>query len=454
LQIAAIQFAKVRGAARDFHSLYLNGNSHPQMPGVSLDWWGRGAKVDTPEWDAALPDHVDQRACFTRNGPVSMSLKLVARTSAALSGTIRVTPKLDGSRSPLQQASENFTYPANASELWVDISLGGVLPDEVGRYVLSLQWRVEGPHLRFAGPQTTHHKIYGIYGRPFDPGYDSPSANDAGRQVAPDEGTLTGTRKRLDHLTALLGGTSRRHAAASQADLVALVWRLHVGINDTPGAPPYFNAEHSEHIDDPSGTYLPLEDQWLAWVTTAAPHWNSASCIGHVQLAKTMLASVGLFARRTWVFPTTKRLPDGTILSLQDLDCYCLGTYDSTKQQSQALKDPAGNTYTAHPKLLEPGDSWENFEACMLSPPGRFLPGGYETRTLPPLVRSAKGFGSAKELLRWWSNTSRPVFGKRFMAWVAQDALGNTHYWDVEGTHYDFAHVRQIRDRHKELPPP
>jgi hypothetical protein len=253
----------------------------------------------------------------------------------------------------------------------------------------------------------------------------------------------------------------RRHSAASQSDLVDLYWRLHRGINDTPGAPPYFDAGHSEHLthngryehgDPPQGNPIPLEDQWLAWVRTSR-HWNDASCIGHVQLAKTMLAAVGLFARRTWVFPHTNRMPDGTTVALADTDLYCLGTYDESRKQSWTFRW-GGIDYPATPKLMEPRREWENYEACMLSPTNKFLTGGYNTRSNPASFRTNKGFDSAAELLRWWCNTRRGSF-QRFMCWVYwNEPTNEEHYWDVDGNHYDTTNWEDIRRNGRQLPTP
>jgi hypothetical protein len=104
---------------------------------------------------------------------------------------------------------------------------------------------------------------------------------------------------------------------------------------------------------------------------------------------------------------------------------------------------------------MEPDESWEFFEACMLTPGNKFLPGGYMTRTCPASFRSNRGFNSAAELLRWWCNTSRPGFGRRFMAWVYYDESTNqAECWDVDGVHYAMADYVQIRERGKHLPPP
>jgi len=247
----------------------------------------------------------------------------------------------------------------------------------------------------------------------------------------------------------------RRHPVANQDDLVDLYWQLHRGINDTPGVPPYFDGAHDLHITvdgTRNGTPLPLDDQWLAWVPNPA-NWNDASCIGHVQLAKTMLASVGLFARRTWVFPHTTRLPNGTTRAFADTDLYCLGSYDESKLQTWTFRH-MGVDYTATPKLMEPGAAWENFEACMLSPTGKFLTGGYETRTNPASFRANKGFNSAAELLRWWCNTSRGSF-RRFVCWAYHnEATDEVHLWDVNGGHYTESNFEEIRRRGLTLPVP
>ena len=233
------------------------------------------------------------------------------------------------------------------------------------------------------------------------------------------DGTLTGTRKRLDKLTQLLG-SARRGPAKTEKDPIELLWKLHVGINDTPGAPPYLDADHNRFLTtdgESDGPRVPIDDQWLAWLVAASPHWNDASCIGHVQVLKTMAAAVGIFVRRTWVYPTTKTLPDKSTPMIADTDCYSLGTFDSSKTQKWTFTHGARG-YVAEPKLMEPDLAWENFEACMLTSQGRFLTGGYSTSSNPKSFTTDRGFKSAKELLRWWRNTKRSGFGKRFMAWV------------------------------------
>jgi len=453
VSIASIQFAF--SANTDVHAMYLATNSHPLLPGVSLDWWARGTKITDPEWVSGRRDTDNKSAVVTRNKPVRMRVKLECSTSVDVKGTLTATPTLDGSTKYLQQASTAFTYPSGAASHTVDIELGSTMPEEVGRFQLKVKWEAQGDSIKFAKHATTHN-LYAAYGRPLLPDYDSASSTDTGVFTSVAEGTLTGTRKRLDRLSQLLG-SARRMPAKTEKDLIELLWKLHVGINDTPGAPPYFDAGHSRFLTtdgDRNGPKVPIDDQWLAWLLTASPHWNDASCIGHVQLLKTMAAAIGIFVRRTWVYPTTKTLPDKSTPSIADTDCFSLGTFDTSKTQKWTFTH-GGSSYLAEPKLMEPDSAWENFEACMLTSQGRFLTGGYSTSSNPKSFTTDRGFKSAKELLRWWCNTKRPTFGKRFMAWVFFDrATGESHCWDVDGKHYDFADYVKIRDTGKELPPP
>ncbi len=440
-------------AGGEFAYLYREADTHPIAPGA-LQGWARGPKLTEPEWERGRVDN--HPACVFRGRPVALRVKLVAQTSADLTGTLSVEPTLDGEELGLGPVVVEFTYPAGVESHWITVTLAGRMPPEIGRFVLGIRWRARGKGL-VGTTETSAQRIYGLHQQPFDPAYDSPADGDAGRPTTAAQGTLSGTPQRLDKVMRLAGGKDLRHAAHNKVQLVDLLWRLHVGINDTPGAPPYFDAGHTEHLTDNghhSGTPIPLDDQWLAWVT-AKSAWNDASCIGHVQLLKTMAAAIGLFARRAWVFPTTSRLPDGSAVKLKDTDCYCLGTWDPRKQQSWVFTLPDGTQRRASPRLMEPGFGWENFEACLRAPSGYFLPGGYETRSCPPTFRANKGFRSAKELLRWWSQTSRKGFGKRFMCWVYhRQATRETHLWDVDGTYYRMDDYVEIRRSGKQLPPP
>jgi hypothetical protein len=87
----------------------------------------------------------------------------------------------------------------------------------------------------------------------------------------------------------------------------------------------------------------------------------------------------------------------------------------------------AGTILGLHLRLME-DEGWENFEACLRTPSGRFLPGGYDTSSCPSSFRTERGFASAKELIGWWSATSCSGFGQRFMCWVSKNyATGEVH---------------------------
>jgi hypothetical protein len=455
-----IHFATPAHGNLNWHYMYESSSTHGIAPG-DLQWWAKGKKIDTPEWAQGGKRNV--RACWTRNNPVSMRVKLVAKTTSSMKGKLTATPTIDGDSKILTPVTVDVDYPANAKELWLTVPLGGTMPNEIGRYKLWIKWELAGSGFKFAGPTLTQHKIYAAYGQPLDPAYDSATVADTGaaHQTTRAVGTQSGTRRRFDHLMSLIGGNDMRHPVATKDDMVDLYWKLHKGINDTPGAPPYFNGANTEFITtgpDDSGTALDLEDNWLGFVVAsmdAQGHtWNDASCIGHVQIMKTMLAAVGLFSRRTWVFPHTSRTPDGKTVTFKDEDLYCLGTYNPAKEQTWTFTHNA-KSYVANPKLMEPDQSWENFEACMVSPTGKFLTGGYATSSNPASFRANKGFNSAKELLGWWSNTSRPRFGKRFMCWVYDnDGTGEHFVWDVDGKFYDLKDYVKIRDTGKILPPP
>ena len=176
-----------------------------------------------------------------------------------------------------------------------------------------------------------------------------------------------------------------------------------------------------------------------------------------------MLAAAGLFARRVWVFPHTTRLPPGATprdITLNETDLYSPDVYNpvgkvQTWTFTVMLPGNIPMPLVAEPKLIEPGGGWENFEACMLSPTGKFLTGGYSPSANPPSFRTNKGFNSARELLRWWCTTTREN-GRfhRFVCWVAQDGSRRMHYWDVDGRHYDSTNFQDIRNSGKDLPIP
>ncbi len=489
IRVRAVRFADPATGSSDFHYLYRNTSSDAAVPGKDLKRWGKGSKITDPEWEFGRSAKLNYRACFTRDKPVAMRVKLAITPAptSSISATLSVTPFLDGSTAYLKQTTTSFVYPAGAAEHWTTVNLNGKMSPQVGRFIFKIKWAITGAGIRFCGPRWSRLRVYSIYARPLDPDHDSSAT---GAHTAASAGTLTGTRKRLDHLMAVIGGSLRRHDANTTAQLVDLVWKLHLAVNDRN--PPYFNASNNRKISKDywgNGSKLPVTKQWLAWVRTRSKKrcedsagvtrdvssgasclstersvyswWNDISCIGHVQLAKTMMAAIGLYGRRTWVYPHTKQFPPAAVATPvqqtatpSDADCYSKGSYDSSKWQIVKFKH-LGVDYFATPKLMEPGRSWENFEACLISPTGKFLPGGYNTTSTnyPSSFRTNKGFGSAKELLKWWSGTSRSRWGRRFICWVSYHPNKN-HVWDVDGNHYPLADYEDIRTNGKTLPPP
>ena len=59
--------------------MYLAANSHPSLPGVSLDWWARGSKITDPEWIRGRSDEDNKSAVVTRNKPVRMRVSSSVR---------------------------------------------------------------------------------------------------------------------------------------------------------------------------------------------------------------------------------------------------------------------------------------------------------------------------------------------------------------------------------------
>lgn len=488
LRIRSIQFCDESMWEGGFFHLYRTSSSHAQLNGKQLDGWSKGAKIDEPEWVADRKEANNYRACFRRGGPLACTVVVVARTrqkglpTRDLRGTLTVAPTLKGLKSGLQAVNESFTYPAGASSHKLHIVLEGGLPDEIGRYDLQLKWALKSNDMKLTGARRTRHRIYTAFGRPLDPAHEVKNKharvhqgirsadhfkmlNEAAADLA--DGTVTGTRKRLDYLMKLIEekGKPYRHAAENDEDLVDLFWKLHVGLNNP--TPPRFFGENATAISvDPfgKGDDLPLADQWLALLKVNNPkkrggRWNNVSCAGHVQLAKTMLASVGLLVRPTWVYPKTWALPDGEITLLGEPDLYTVGQYDANHAQWWEFEHN-GRTYKAQPLLMQADTSWEYYEACMLSPEGHFLTGGFHTNKNPRSFRKNRGFKSAKELLRWWANIKHKGWGQRFMCWVyykegADDSQrGEGHCWDVEGKHYDLDDYEQIRRNGKQLPLP
>ncbi|MBN2195084.1 MAG: hypothetical protein JW751_19865 [Polyangiaceae bacterium] len=490
ISIRAMQFADP-AAGSNYCVLYVKSGTEPSPPpappapvGSHFQGWGQANAIHAPEWEGKEI----YRAAVYRNRSVSVRVKLVidSPSTSEIKGTLLSSPALDGDPTAVTGVNTDFTMPAGAKEVWVRVDFGGKMPDEIGRYAFDATWSAIGTGFTF-GDQVTKLRIYSVYDDPVQPNYDSDSDADTGSSARVPRDTVTGTDQRIDKLMRVIGGASRRHASATSDDIIDIIWKLHVGINDV--SPPYFDGRHDEHITnngrDPGGVSYPLAQQWLMWVSPKANlapdddrdvYWNDGSCIGHVQLLKTMAASVGLFTRRTWVFPYTTKLPNGSTVAYADTDLYALGNYSDTKVQTWTFPkvSPAGQSPTieATAILMEHDGGGENFEACCRSPNGRFLPGGYATSTITsPLFLSQRGFASALEVLRWWGRSTKKGF-RRFQCWLGWETIPNPagtspafvsvrRYWDVDGNPYrspgvpyDNTTFALIRDRKKDLPLP
>jgi len=482
LKKIAVKIQEIHLLGDHSHFMYKEESSHAKTGARDLMNWGIGAKIAEAHWVRGTG--FKWPACYTREKPITIKIKL---TTPALKKNadviVEVTPLIDGSGAYLKKKAQSVTLTAGNTTHDLEIETAGKLPNEIGRYKLELKWRIRSKRKakRFRmNPLTTKHYIYGIYAEPLKPDYDSASLADAGQKTSNSQGTLTATKKRFDHLMYITAGKSRRNKCSSQAELIEFYWKMHKGINDTPGAPPHFDAGHNRFMthngkrSKPNGSNnIPIEDQWLAWVNSppinpgaasySDKYWNDLSCIGHVQLLKTMAASIGLFARRTWIYPHTKKLPGGVNANLKDPDIFSLGKHTKAKMQTHTFT-LGGSSVTATCKLLEPDGGWENFEACLMTPLGKFLPGGYSTRSTPKRIKKTKGFISAADLIQWWANTTRrrsyrgislssPF--KRFMAWTYKHPITKAyHYWDVDGNHYTSANFKDIIANGKQLPPP
>jgi hypothetical protein len=295
---------KVRGPTLTLESIkfqcaaqmYRNSDKHPLAKG-DMHGLARGAAITEPEWMRSRKEQFP--GTFFRNGKVIMEATLSWPTKTVVSGFLLVSPKLDDKT--LSTAIVQFTVKAGDTPI-VMVELGDDLPDEVARYKLSLLWEgrpAADPSDYDFPTTTTEHSIYAIYDTPYEADADSAAQDFTGKHVTlPD--TVTGTQQRFDKLMSLFG-ISRRHAAATADDLKDLLWRVHTGVNDLQN-PPYFDAIHDRHLTVEGGAAkhfdstkrvvvgsdaLSTDDQWLMWLNTPTPHWNTAACIGYVQLVKT-----------------------------------------------------------------------------------------------------------------------------------------------------------------------
>ncbi|MFO0548939.1 MAG: hypothetical protein U0271_11165 [Polyangiaceae bacterium] len=506
-------------------------NPTPQPPpgyGTFQDW-GQGPAITQPEWSGG---HERYRACLRRNASVAVHVVLAVTPTptAALSGTLEGRVTVDGDRQRFSApATASFSFSAGARQATVALSFNGHLPDDVGRYALAFDWSCASPSGFTFRPETTTIRVYTIFDGPIDPAFDSNDPAETGNGHRRPQDTISGTQKRMDHLMRLLDSRHLRHSVATPAEQNQLLWKVHVGINNA--TPPYFDAGHAQSIshngrssddqDDP-GTEYPVQHQWLMWAraptrphwaedrrayerwasgprTTPQPrvvtvhdkYWNDGSCIGHVQLLKTMVATLGMFARRAWIFPTTTLMPIhgsphsawrghslslGATVSFPDEHIYSLGNFRSSDIQTWRFPDPVdphGPQIIASPKLMEPEElGYENFEACLKTPNGRFLPGGYSVSSITSAAHTPEsrriagdfaqngGFASAADVLRWWSGTTRPGF-VRFMLWAGVRfwvengrRYGESVYWNKLGDPVTRAQFATVRTQNLHLPAP
>ena len=266
-------------------------------------------------WDWEGADNPKRFACYRRQKPISMKVRLRAshKAPAARTFTLRVEPKVaNGGPTPLTAGSVKVNWPADSLEQIVEVTVGGTLPNEIARYNLHLTWSVQemavnGPDGTLGGVggviNRTRHTIYSIYEDPLNPAV----SNKSGKKWWADTGL---TRQRLEKLLQALGGGHKRFPTPAQADLDQLIWNLHQHVNDS--GPPYFNGARGARVEyGMGGPHLEYIDQWVMWLESRTwnrpparqPHWNYGACITYIQLMKTMLAIAGINAQRAWVLP-------------------------------------------------------------------------------------------------------------------------------------------------------
>jgi hypothetical protein len=359
---------------------------------------------------------------------------------SARSFKLTVTPKVDGDASVLTPATITVDWPAGAQE-WPDpaasdsdrdakaITTGGALPNEVSRYHVQLTWSVSD--ITPGGTiNVTNHKIFGIYEAPLDPNDSSPS----GVTQSSVDGL---TKQRLDKLTLAIAGAKRRFPTPAKDDVHRLIWKVCQAVNNSGLT---FYGGRNPHLKyGVSGPELNYLDNWLMWLRGAhwiqpdpnkpKKPWNVGACITYVQTMKTMLAAVGINARRAWVYPKTTRLPNGSTISLPDSQLVAID--DSSPVEPQSCMIPVGtHSYPAEAVLVgapeEDGFPYmDGFEACLYYD-GNLVPGAFATTRYPGEV----AFTSALQVLRWWAH------GKgRFMVWLGRPN-GKIKYFDVDGKMY------------------
>jgi len=408
--------------------------------GENFQGWGRGMPLSGWDWDGR--DNLERAACYHRQRPIQMKVRLQSSLPAPTprTFTLQVAPSVDGAVNLLTPGSTTVDWPAGASEKIVNmIATGGALPDEVSRYHVRLTWSVNG--ITPAGViNRSNHKIFGIYEDPLDPDISSAS----GSRQSPVDGL---TKQRLDKLTLAIGSASRRFRTPTTNDVHRLIWKVCQAVNDS-GL--HFYGGRNNHLRyGAGGPSLNVVDNWLMWLHARQippdsgynnKPWNVGACITYAQLMKTMLATAGINSRLAWVFPKTTRLPDGSNITLTESQLVATDDWSTVRPQSFTIT-VGSQSFPAEVKLIggplenNLGPYVDNFEACLYYD-GNLVPGAFATTSYPSAVqRRGVGFTSALELTHWWM--SRPNNGRgRFMAWVA-DTPGGRKYFDKNGTMYD-----------------
>jgi hypothetical protein len=342
-------------------------------------------------------------------------------------------------------------WPAGSKEQIVEITIGGTLPNEVGRYDLKLTWSIQGIVIATSDASSagvtgvinnTRHTLFSVYEDPLNPAV----SNKDGTKWYAETGL---SRQRLDKLLQAIGGNHHRFPTPKPADIDRLIWLVHKHVNDS--SPPYFNGERGAGIrygkDGPLVEYI---DQWVMWLASHTwnkppkrqPHWNYGACISYVQLMKTMLAITGVNAQRAWVLPKTTVWPDGKAAHWTDADLVDVDNDDKKKMVPQGwtfVDTTTGIEYKAEVRLIDkplPNGApyMEAFEACLYYG-GKLVPGAIPTHRYPSeVLHDRVGFANATEVLRWWHSVKHGDF-ERFMAWVAQTPA--MAYFDKDGNYYD-----------------
>lgn len=505
--------------------MYEEESSHPNKPKADLRRLARGEKITVSEWVRRKPKLPNGRrlpVCLKKNGELRcIATFLVPAKFRGMTRSFSVTPILNGSDSAIKEVKQDEELPDRESRFFsIKFAFKETLPDVVGRHSLKLEWRIDGHRFRVfkdgkwkvTDSAVSDQVIYTIFGPPLRPAaYEIVDS-----AASPDDGTRTGTEKRFEILMSSFG-SKKQHPASSEQDRIDLCWKLHNAINNSN--PPYFDGRNTEILttdafpefdikttprkDWPEKKFIAVDDQWLMWVKTKAEkkpidpkdkgkkrpkprHWNDASCIGHAQLQKTMMASIGMFGRLAWVFPHTTQAPlsgnnptgeknHGERLPiLADEDLFALVADLSAAEEKlqkwnfrTKLLDEDGKPdldgdgkqkkkWLSAQVVLMHGNArrHENFEGCLLTNDNRFLTGGFPTAAVKvKSFHANKGFLKATDLLSWWT-TLKEAGGRRFLCWVAIDPDTTTdpdtkrpYYFDRFGDQ----HYRPIDIRRKKL---